>query len=210
MGCQEDVTIKIADRVGETTQQYDYESKLSNIECKYYTEEFEKKLIEETRNFYSKKAQEWLCLSVPEYVSQALLVLKEEENRTEKYYPSSKKILIATIEETIIVKHHKSLAANENSGVMVMFNKGYKEELGKIYILFNRAPETLIEILNRFGQYFELKREEIVNDPNITKDSLEFAAKMLDLKRTADNLVMNEFQDNMLFQKMRDVTFQTE
>jgi acid phosphatase class B len=63
-----------------------------------------------TRVFYEKHAQVWLTWSVPEYVRQALLKLREEEERAETYYPNSKKVVIAVIEDTIIVKNHKVLA----------------------------------------------------------------------------------------------------
>jgi hypothetical protein len=204
MGHQKDVTLKKGG--GDlVTSQYIYESK---IEAKYYTEEFEKKLRDDTERFYKDKALEWLTLSVPEYVNQALKVLKDEEERCEKYYASSKKLIVATIEEAIIVKHHKTLVQNPNSGVMVMFNKRDKESLAKIFQLYNRAQETLVEILNVFGQYFEGKGKEIINDPNSTKDPLDFVAKMLEIKKEADDYVQHEFQANMLFQKKRDSTFQ--
>lgn len=64
-----------------------------------------------TRAYYETRSQQWLTWSVPEYVRQALLKLREEEERAEKFYPSSKKVVIAVIEETIIVKHHKTLAS---------------------------------------------------------------------------------------------------
>eukprot|EP00330_Aristerostoma_sp_ATCC50986_P001410 CAMPEP_0114575780 /NCGR_PEP_ID=MMETSP0125-20121206/610_1 /TAXON_ID=485358 ORGANISM="Aristerostoma sp., Strain ATCC 50986" /NCGR_SAMPLE_ID=MMETSP0125 /ASSEMBLY_ACC=CAM_ASM_000245 /LENGTH=102 /DNA_ID=CAMNT_0001763773 /DNA_START=223 /DNA_END=531 /DNA_ORIENTATION=+ len=91
-----------------------------DIDTKYYTEEFEKKLIEGTRQYYTTRAQVWLSYSVPEYVRQALKTLKEEEDRAEKFYPASKKVVIVVIEDTIIVKHHKFLASNENTGVNAM------------------------------------------------------------------------------------------
>ena len=89
-----------------------------------------------------------------------------------------------------------------------MFTKDNRAELGKIYQLFNRAPETLSEILNKFSLFFEMKGKEIINDPNAIKDPLDFVVKMLDLKKKADDLVFIEFQANMQFQKRRDATFQ--
>jgi len=180
----------------------------SNIDSRYYIEEFEKKLLETTRAYYEARSQQWLTWSVPEYVRQALLKLREEEDRAEKFYPSSKKVVIAVIEETIIVKHHKALASNENTGVNAMLAKNSKEELAQIFALFNRAFETLTEIVQRFGAFIESQGMSAINDPNVTKDPIEFTRKLFELKIEADSFVQKQFQAHLSFQRKRDLIFQ--
>jgi len=89
-----------------------------------------------------------------------------------------------------------------------MFAKNSKGELAQIFALFKRAQETLIEIIQRFGAFVESQGMAAISDPNVTKDPIEFARKLIELKKESDNFVQKEFQSNLSFQRKRDMVFQ--
>lgn len=89
-----------------------------------------------------------------------------------------------------------------------MFVKNRRDQLGRIFTLFMRAAsETLPEILSRFDNYVEQEGNALFTDPNVSKDPLEFSTKMIDLKSRVDELVHNEFNAHILFQRKRDAKF---
>jgi Cullin, a subunit of E3 ubiquitin ligase len=89
-----------------------------------------------------------------------------------------------------------------------MLHKDSKHDLLQIYNLFKRAPETLGEIIHRFGSFFEIEGSQIISDPTLDKDPIQFTNKLLELKKRADDLVNHQFLSNLNFQRRRDVTFQ--
>lgn len=89
-----------------------------------------------------------------------------------------------------------------------MLLKNSKEELSQIFSLFHRATETLTEIVHKFGAFVEAQGISMIGDPNVTKDPIEFARKLFELKSEADSLVNKQFQNHLSFQRKRDLVFQ--
>lgn len=89
-----------------------------------------------------------------------------------------------------------------------MFNKGRRDQLGRIFTLFMRAAsETLKEILTRFGSYVEQEGNALFSDPNVCKDPILFTTKVMNLKERIDDSVAQEFNAHILFQRKRDALF---
>ena len=55
--------------------------------------------------------------------------------------------------------------------------------------------------------YIVKRGEAIVTDQTIQKDPIEFTAKLLELKKEMDEMVSGSFQNDIRFQKSRDVSF---
>ena len=89
-----------------------------------------------------------------------------------------------------------------------MLAKNNKDELAQIYTLFQRAQETLIEIVQRFGTFIENQGMVVVKDPTATKDPIEFTRKLFELRTQANDLVQKQFQSHLSFQRKRDLVFQ--
>ena len=90
-----------------------------------------------------------------------------------------------------------------------MFAKGKRDQLKDIYTLFKRAEsETIHEISVRFGGYIEQEGASLFEDADTKKDPLVFANKVLALKTKVDDIVQNEFDSHMTFQRKRDIHFQ--
>lgn len=56
--------------------------------------------------------------------------------------------------------------------------------------------------------YIEDRGRKVVTDAELLKDPIEFSSKLLELKQEMDEMVEKSFQNNMIFQKCRDSSFQ--
>lgn len=56
--------------------------------------------------------------------------------------------------------------------------------------------------------YIEQRGNKIVSDDALLKDPIEFTRKLLELKQEMDEMVDKSFQNDIKFQKNRDVSFQ--
>ena len=66
---------------------YDYFIVKGHLKTDYYIINFQRHYVKFIKTYFQQKAKEWLQLSVPEYVNQALKWLEDEEKWGKKYYP---------------------------------------------------------------------------------------------------------------------------
>eukprot|EP01015_Nassula_variabilis_P027969 TRINITY_DN5795_c0_g1_i3.p1 TRINITY_DN5795_c0_g1~~TRINITY_DN5795_c0_g1_i3.p1 ORF type:complete len:544 (-),score=116.08 TRINITY_DN5795_c0_g1_i3:132-1763(-) len=168
---------------------------------------FEAPLLEDVRQYYKSKSNQWLSLSVPEYVNYALDSLKDEENRADKYYRVSKHKIIEMQVAQIVTDPAQKLAYNEQTGIFDMVSKNKIEELRNIFLLYSRNVETIGFIANQVSLYINVKGKSFANDPKISKDPIQYATKVLEFKRDMNKIVDEIFEANMLLQKAKDQQF---
>ena len=77
-----------------------------------------------------------------------------------------------------------------------------------MYRIFRRVDSTLKYIIQKMQPYIEGRGEKIVTDDSNLKDPVEFTAKLLAFKAEIDVMVEKSFQNDIKFQKNRDVSFQ--
>jgi len=77
-----------------------------------------------------------------------------------------------------------------------------------MYRIFKRVENTLKFIIAKMNPYIEGRGEKIINDEALKKDPIEFTKKLLELKSEMDKMVEFSFQNDIRFQKSRDVSFQ--
>ena len=77
-----------------------------------------------------------------------------------------------------------------------------------MYRVLKRVDTTLKYIIQKMQPYIELRGEKIVKDEALLKDPVEFTSKLLAFKKEIDDLVEKSFQNDIKFQKNRDVSFQ--
>lgn len=77
-----------------------------------------------------------------------------------------------------------------------------------MFNLFKRVESTLKFIIQKMAPYIEGRGEKIVTDEALLKDPIEFTARLLNLKKEMDEMVQFSFQNDIRFQKNRDVSFQ--
>jgi len=89
-----------------------------------------------------------------------------------------------------------------------MFQNKKLDELALMFRVFKRVESTLKFIIQKMAPYIELRGEKIVQDEALLKDPIEFTSKLLALKKEMDEMVEFSFQNDIRFQKNRDVSFQ--
>lgn len=88
-----------------------------------------------------------------------------------------------------------------------MFNHSRLDELGLMYKIFKRDPQTLTLIIKKMIPYIEQRGEKIVKDEQNLLNEIEFTKKLLDLKFEMDKMLEVSFKNDMKFQKGRDTSF---
>ena len=88
-----------------------------------------------------------------------------------------------------------------------MFQHGKLEELGLMYKVFKRVDTTLKYIIQKMQPYIETRGDKIVMDEALVKDPVKFTAMLLAFKAEMDIMVEKSFQNDIKFQKNRDVSF---
>ena len=96
----------------------------------------------------------------------------------------------------------------EGTGRKEMFKHKKLEELALMYRVFKRVESTLKYILAEMGPYIEGRGEVIIKDEALLKDPIEFTKKLLALKQEMDEMVEQSFENDIKFQKNRDMSFQ--
>ena len=87
-----------------------------------YSQDLEVELIQSTKEYYSRKREEWIVSdSTPEYLSKAERALNEEKTRVADYLnPASERTLLIVCEEEILEKCQSVLMEKEGSGCRVL------------------------------------------------------------------------------------------
>ena len=111
-----------------------------------------------------------------------------------------------TIQAEIIEKQAQHLV-EKSTGCDNMFTHKKLDELALMYRIYKRVESTLKFIINKMHPYIIKRGESIITDQNVLKDPVEFTSKLLDLKSEMDSMVEQSFQNDIRFQKSRDVSF---
>jgi cullin 3 len=112
-----------------------------------------------------------------------------------------------TIQVEIIEKQASNIVEKEGTGCESMFQHSKLEELALMFRIFRRIESTLKFIIQKMQPYIEARGEKIVTDETLQKDPVEFTTKLLSFKAEIDLMVEKSFQNDIRFQKNRDVSF---
>lgn len=88
-----------------------------------------------------------------------------------------------------------------------MFNERKIDHLALMYNVFSGVPSTLKFIISKMNPYIMKEGTKIVkNDENLSQP-IKFTQKLLEFKLEMDQLIERAFQNDMKFQKARDLSF---
>ena len=88
-----------------------------------------------------------------------------------------------------------------------MFNERKTDQLTKMYQVFSRVEKTLSHIIEEMNPYIIQEGSKIVMNEENQKDPNKFTELLLDFKEQMDNLIQTSFQNDLKFQKARDLSF---
>mmetsp|Transcript_82159 Transcript_82159/g.96082 ORF Transcript_82159/g.96082 Transcript_82159/m.96082 type:complete len:748 (+) Transcript_82159:46-2289(+) len=176
----------------------------------YYIKFFEKNLVERIKIHFKAKSEQWLLLSVPEYVTEATNALNFEDAQADFYYPKSKQLIRNAIINEIVTTHSEKLVNNQETGVFKMLEKKKNDELIKIYDLMAIGVPTDLTVLSKaYSNYIEKTGLKIVEESKTSKDPAFFTSKVIELKKNMDQVGTYCFHSNYDFQQSRDLGFKT-
>ncbi|KAL9649739.1 hypothetical protein ABK040_009554 [Willaertia magna] len=167
-----------------------------------YEEDFEKKLLLESESYYQIISAKWISEdSCPEYLKKAEERLELEEKRSNAYlYPTTKLKLLSKVQDELITKHQDTLIQMENSGLIPLLISGNKDDLARMFKLFDRI-NNLRPMADKFRDFVKEEGMKILQQYS-GKNEVDFKGyieSLLNLHEIYSKLVTNEFKLNSLF-----------
>ncbi|KAJ1034670.1 hypothetical protein NDA13_000927 [Ustilago tritici] len=120
----------------------------SNQDPSVYLTDFEPAFLQTSAAFYSAEADRWLDAGdAAKYLAHVARRLQEEADRVSVYLkPETSKPLQHLLEKNFLAKHLSTIIDMPGSGLVTMLDEDRKEDLGRMYTLFNKVsegPQTL-------------------------------------------------------------------
>lgn len=119
-----------------------------NQDPSVYSTDFEPAFLQTSAAFYAAEADRWLDAGdAAKYLAHVARRLQEEADRVSVYLkPETHKSLQQLLEKNFLAKHQSTIINMPGSGLVTMLDDGRKEDLGRLYTLFNKVnggPQTL-------------------------------------------------------------------
>jgi len=127
------------------------ESDIMKVSHEVYREHFEQPFLEGTEKYYRQESETFLAEnSVPDYLKKAEERLREEEDRVERYLnTNTRKGLITKCEHVLIREHSERMW--ESFQELLDYDKD--EDLQRMYALLSRIPEGLEPLRKKFEEH---------------------------------------------------------
>ncbi|EST04494.1 Cullin, N-terminal [Kalmanozyma brasiliensis GHG001] len=119
-----------------------------NHDTSVYSSDFEPAFLQTSAAFYSAEADRWLDAGdAAKYLAHVARRLQEEADRVSVYLkPETHKPLQHLLEKNFLANHLATILNMPGSGLVSMLDDNRKEDLGRLYTLFNKVsggPQTL-------------------------------------------------------------------
>ena len=162
----------------------------------------------ETELYASTKASNDIrSMSTPEYVASQLKYLDEEIERKSEYINVRYYAQIDDINYKFLIGNKSKELAEMDTGVKNMLETKKDEQLRNLYELFKLHEESLQEISKIFDPYIRNRGKVLYENKELSKDPKKFIPELINLKKEMDNLVKNCFEDNPIFQDVKNKSF---
>ena len=174
-----------------------------------YGDEFEHKILEETRVYYRALAQKRIGIDdCPTYLQNAEMRIAQEQERSDAYMaPSTSKLLVNEVRHQLLKEMSQSLLHNATSGMVHMLRTNQIENLSRLYTLFSAMddlegmPDLMFSHLREVGK-------SIVNDSENDKNPAKFVEELLKFKDKYDNILRVAFESHRLFESQFNQAYQ--
>jgi Cullin family/Cullin protein neddylation domain len=194
-------------------QKFDDQERLlwTGVSClDVYKEDFEKYFLVESDIYYVEKGKKWIStLSCNEYLHSANKSFQDEERRLQAYLDPNTKDLINDILVNELVKNNaKTVSDMPGTGCVDMLKHDKRDELKLMFNIFKKHEACLSNITTKLSAHIEGKGSQIVSDPKLQEDAIEFTKSLLEFKSEIDGMIEYSFDNHSLFQRCRDMSFQ--
>ncbi|KAK9837407.1 hypothetical protein WJX81_000098 [Elliptochloris bilobata] len=175
-----------------------------------YQEDFERAFLQEAAEFYQGEAQAYLAsCDCPGYLRKAERRLVEEKERVAHYLDqSSEPKILRVVETELIQKQMRALAEMENSGLVPLLMADRAEDLARMHTLFARVEGGSELLRASMGAHLRATGKALVEDPERTKDPIDFVQRLLAEKDKYDRLIAASFNNEKAFQNVLNTAFE--
>ena len=195
-----------------------------------YEADFQTPLMKASDAYYVHKATGWIASdNVPTYLAKTEEVLTKEAERVHACMDESTEAqLLSVIQDVLLSRQLRPIIENEGSGVRVMLKEDKREDLARLFRLYNRLPidkglqEVSVVVREHLAELGNvIVRDRVRPAPAAgagagaegakEKDSVDnptFVKALLDLHDKAKLLVAHEFNGHPLFQQALKTAFE--
>ncbi|RAL43542.1 hypothetical protein DM860_012683 [Cuscuta australis] len=173
----------------------------------YYRNDFEDAMLKDTAAFYARKASKWIVEdSCPDYMLKAEECLKKEKERVSHYlHPNSEAKLLEKVQNELLVVYANQLLENEHSGLRALLRDDEREDLSRMYRLFQKIPKGLDLVANMFKEHVTAEGLVLVRQAKDASHSKVFVQKVTKLHAKYTSHVTECFSNNSLFLKVSEI-----
>jgi len=198
--------------------------KLPKVDLVIYRDDFQKHLIEETKEFYQQKSREWLDLKAcPEFLLQAEQFVNAELNRLSTYIDKSSKEELMKATRDQLLKEHQSELLAKKTGIDQMLQRTQggdiakaKDDLSRLFRLYQAVDGGLPPIadamkthISTLGREYVMKSQELAKEKSSSgRNNHELITNLIKLHDRFLNLVQESFQGEQLFHKSLKEAFE--
>lgn len=181
---------------------------MGNLDC--YNADLETALLENTREYYAKKREDWINDSTPDYLIKAENAIQEEKTRVAEYLnSSSEQKILRVLDEELLERVETTLLEKESSGCRALLQNDKSEDLQRMFRLFQRLENGLNPIASIVQAFITDMGEDIINRRQARLDGGEkdknddpkFVKSLIELHEKYLGVVQTDFAGHALFQK---------
>lgn len=138
-----------------------------------YTQEWEEPFLDDTAEFYRRTSLKWAEEeSFPDFMAKADACIQEEMDRAAQYLNSQTQERLSRVyEKEVLITHQDKMLAKENSGLVALLENNKKEDLQRLYKLYQRVPQGLPPIGNILKMHIQKEGMELVREQQARIDS---------------------------------------
>ncbi|CAD8125779.1 unnamed protein product [Paramecium sonneborni] len=206
MGSKE-VELKFMKDVGE----YDYQCNKPNDAQRFYKDQFQHHLLQETQKFYKDEIDEKQKFTTPEFINWGNSIFKLEMDMCMECYPKSQSAIENKL-KIMLVKDQAARLTNSTTGVGYMLQYDRTDELKQLFQFILRTKECITHIAQAYQNYFE-QQGQIINNSIEQEQQVQlkdgrqlheaelYFTRMLEVMEKAQSILKNQLLDEPEIQK---------
>ena len=147
-------------------------------------------------------------MSCNEYLHASNKAFIDEERRLQVYLDSSSKQRLMEIAiRELVINNAKTVSDMPGTGCVDMLKHDKRDELKLMFNIFRKHEPSLQNITTKLSAHIEAKGSQLISDPKLQEDAIEFTKKLLEFKAEVDGMIEYSFENHSLFQRCRDMSF---